>query len=125
MPRSCPRSSALPAQPPSNLFDGEPMRFLFSQLHASSDRSGGGGGGGYRSGARGCGGDPLRTTTTSVPVVQRRKQSDHLFGLLLEICHISPAETQLLLRSGTISRWVEARDRGKVGLQRVLLTSAL
>lgn len=100
------------------------MRFLFSQLHASSDRSGGGGGGGYRSGARGCGGDPLRTTTTSVPVVQRRKQSDHLFGLLLEICHISPAETQLLLRSGTISRWVEAQDRGKVGLQRLLLTSA-
>ena len=54
-----------------------------------------------------------------MPVVQRRKQSDHLFGLLLEICHISPAETQLLLRSGTISRWVEAQDRGKVGLQHV------
>lgn len=73
--------------------------FIFLQLHSSSDR----GGGGYRSGARGCP-DPLRMTTTSV--VQRRKQSEHLFGLLLEICHISPAETQLLLRAGTISRWV-------------------
>ncbi|CAM9266723.1 unnamed protein product [Scytosiphon promiscuus] len=67
---------------------------LLHELHASSDRST------FRSrGGRGC--DSRRP---AVSVVTRRKQSEHLFVLLLEIGRISPAETRLLLRTGTIPR---------------------
>lgn len=72
-------------------------RMAILQLHSSSDRVSSG----YsRSGVGGC--DPRRMTS----VVQRRKQSEHLFGLLLEISRVSSAETRLLLRAGTIPRWV-------------------
>ncbi|CAN0319173.1 unnamed protein product, partial [Ectocarpus fasciculatus] len=73
---------------------------LLHELHSSSDR----GTSGFRSSrVSGCDPSPRRT-----PVVQRRKQSEHLFGLLLEIGRISHAETRLLLRAGTIPRVLHA-----------------
>lgn len=80
---------------------------LLLQLHSSSDRDTSG----FRSSrVSGCDPSPRRT-----PVVQRRKQSEHLFGLLLEIGRISHAETGLLLRAGTIPRYptlLDVRARG-------------
>lgn len=43
------------------------------------------------------------------PLAQMRKQSEHLYGLLLEIARISPAETRLLIRVGAIPRWARHR----------------